>query len=298
MPRMTGRKGVFVSYSHGDKKWLDKLRTVLKPGLAGEAIWDDTQIPAGASWGDEIERAIASARVAVLLVTPSFLASDFIVSEELPRIVERQTKEGLTIVWIAVEPSLYSHTVLEKFQAANDPARPLSMLKKSDQDKELVRIAERILAAANVNAVANVLRTIDEFEPQAKAFVEGNEAPVSGARHRVVARQEPGWAKINVGQETITSEDLAKLDNRSRQLIRAFEFSMNDLFDRWVELEPKRSARDPEIKELARKESEDVRLEICDKLNQIFGYMAFLGKHLEDHYQHVQFICQQQVKSR
>jgi hypothetical protein len=114
---MPGRKGVFVSYSHKDKKWLEKLRTVLKPGLAGEAIWDDSQIPAGAAWADEIENAIASARVAVLLVTPSLLASDFVVSQELPRIIERQTKEGLTIVWIAVEPSLYSHTVLEKFQA-------------------------------------------------------------------------------------------------------------------------------------------------------------------------------------
>jgi hypothetical protein len=170
------------------------------------------------------------------------------------------------------------------------------VLKKSEQDKELVRIAERIIAAANVNSVANVLRAIDQFEPQAKAFVEGTEVPVDVV-HRVVARQEPGQATINVGQETITGEDLAKLDSHSRQLIRAFEFAMNDLFDRWLELEPKRSARDPEIRHVARNESEEVRLEICDKLNQILAYLAFIGKHLEDHYQHVQFICRQQVKS-
>jgi hypothetical protein len=292
MPSVTSRKGVFISYSHRDKKWLERLRIFLSPLLPGETVWDDTQISAGASWADEIEKAIASSRVAVLLVTPSFLASDFIVSKELPRIIERQTKEGLTILWVAVEPSSYSHTILAKFQAANDPSRPLSTLKKSAQDAELVRIAERILAAANVNAVANVLRTIDEFEPQAKAFVEGTETPAKEVEHRVVARQEPGEAKIVVGPETITGDDLAKLDPRSRQLIRAFEFAMNDLFDRWTELEPKRSARDPEVRQIARKESEEVRVEICDKLNQIFAYLGFLGKHLEDHYQYVQFICQ------
>jgi hypothetical protein len=296
MPSKNFRSGVFISYSHRDKKWLSKLRVVLKPVLSDEMIWDDTQIRPGASWADEIEAAIASARVAVLLVTSSFLASDFIVSQELPKIIQRQTKEGLTILWIAVEPSMYSHTILAGFQAANDPGRPLSTLKKSEQDIELIRIGERILAAATVNSVANVLRVIDKFEPQAQAFVEGKETLATGTKHSIVARQEPGKDTITVGSQTITGEDLAKLDSRSRQLIRALELAMNDLFDRWVELEPKRSARDPDIKKAAREESDEVRHDICDRLNQIFNYLALMGKNLEDHYHHVRFICQQSAK--
>lgn len=291
------RKGVFISYSHRDKKWLDKLKTVLKPALGAETIWDDTQIAPGASWSDEIERAIASARVAVLLVTPALLSSDFIVSQELPRIIERQTKEGLTILWVAVEPALYAHSPLFVFQAVNNPARPLSVMGKAEQDKAFVQVAERIIAAVNVNAVANVLKTIDEFEPQLKAFVEGKPTPSDPTAHRITARQEPGQDKISVGTETITGEDLSKLDGRSRQLVRAFEYGMNDLFDRWVELEPKRSARDPEIRQTAITESEEVRRQICEKLNQILGYLALLGKHLEDHYHHVRFICQQPTQN-
>lgn len=293
MPSNNLRKGVFVSYSHKDRNWLKKLLTVLKPVLSGEAIWDDTRIRAGAKWADEIEDAIAASRVAVLLVTPDFLASDFIVSRELPRILERQTKEGLTILWVAVKPAIYRETILANFQAANDQSRPLSTPRKSEQDKELVRIAERIIAAVNVNAVANILRIIDKFEPQAQAFVEGNKTRAAETKHRIVAQQEPGQDRVIVGNEVITGEDLGKLDSRSRQLIRAFETAMNDLFDRWVELEPKRWARDPEIKANARKESEEVRQEICCNLNQIFNYLRYMGKHLEDHYHHVQFICQQ-----
>jgi hypothetical protein len=296
MPSNNLRKGVFISYAHTDKIWLEKLKTVLKPVFSDEVIWDDTQIRAGADWAAEIEAAIASARVAVLLVTPAFLASDFIVSTEFPRIIERQTKEGLTILWVAVKPAMWSHTILAEFQAANNPSRPLSTLTKSAQDKELVRIAERIIAAANVNAVANVLRLIDKFEPQAQAFIEGRETGAAEAKHGVVAHQEPGQAKITVGQEVITGEDLEKLDSRSRQLIRALETAMNDLFDRWTELEPKRSARDPLIKENARKESEEVRQDICNRLNQIFSYLGSMGKQLADHYNYVIWICQQSPK--
>src|SRR2546427_5722335 len=104
MTNSNQRQGVFVSYSHRDAKWLGRLKTVLKPALGSETIWDDTMIAPGAQWSVEIARAIASARVAVLLVTPAFLSSDFIVSNELPRIIERHN-QGLTIFWIAVAPA-------------------------------------------------------------------------------------------------------------------------------------------------------------------------------------------------
>ncbi len=289
------RQGVFVSYSHRDVKWLDRLKTLLKPALGSETIWDDTMIKPGAQWSVEIERAIASARVAVLLVTPAFLSSEFIVSNELPLIIERHN-QGLTIFWVAVEPALYQHTALWAYQAANDPSRPLSTLSRAKQDRELLAIAEKIIAAVNVNAVANVLKNIDRLEPQLRAFTEGRSTPTEPSAHGITARQEPGKDTIIVGPETITGDDLAKLDPRSRQLIRAYESAMNDLFDRFTELEPKRSARDSEVRQRARAESEEVRQEICEKWNSILAYLAFLGKHLQDHYDYVQFICEQPVK--
>jgi hypothetical protein len=287
------RQGVFVSYSHSDTKWLERLRIFLKPALGSEAIWDDTMLKPGESWKDEIERAIARARVAVLLVTPAFLASPFIVDDELPRIIERQTKEGLTIIWIAVEPSPFEYSPLSVYQAANDPRRPLSTLRRAQQDMVLVQITERIIAAVNVNAVGNILKNVDKLEPQLRAFVEGRPTPSAAPVHRTTARQEPGTDTITIGPERITGADLVKLDSRSRQLIRAYESAINDLFDRFTELEPRRSARDPEVRQRARTESEEVRQEICEKWSRILAYLQFLGKHLEDHYDHVRFICQQ-----
>jgi hypothetical protein len=144
------RDHVFISYSHRDKKWLEKLQATLSP-LAREGklkLWADTEMEAGARWREEISTALATAKVAVLLVTRDFLASDFIAKHELPPLLEAAEKEGLVILWIAVSSSMYKETEIEQYQATNDPARPLDSLTSPKRNKELTRIGEKIKRAA------------------------------------------------------------------------------------------------------------------------------------------------------
>jgi hypothetical protein len=140
---VSARSGIFVSYSHRDRKWLDELKTMLSPLLRDGSLklWDDTLIKTGDLWKDEIEKALASAKVAVLLVSASFLASDFIAKNELPPLLEAARKEGLKICWIYVSSALYERTEIAKYQAAHDVKRPLDRLTRDQRGAALSRIA-------------------------------------------------------------------------------------------------------------------------------------------------------------
>ena len=141
------REGVFISYSNEDRAWLDRLKTMLAPFTRRKkiSVWDDTWIKPGYDWREEIERALASAKVAVLLVSPDYLASDFIAEHELPLLLRRAAeKDGLIIIWVAVRHAAYRETPLWNYQAVNDPGRPLNSLSPAELDTELLRICATI----------------------------------------------------------------------------------------------------------------------------------------------------------
>jgi hypothetical protein len=177
-------------YSHLDRRWLERLTEVLAPVVRkGEiSLWDDSSIATGAAWEEEIDQALSEANVAVLLVTPAFLASDFINSVELPRLVAAAEDGRMTLVWIAVSSSLFGSTPLSRFQAANDPNRPLDQLSRAQANTTLVDVAEKIVSGSTLTSVAGVLRTVDEVKNEL-AEVSGR-AP-SARPYSVVAHLTP-----------------------------------------------------------------------------------------------------------
>lgn len=143
------RSSVFVSYSHADTEYVARLRVHLKSlertGLV--ELWDDSRIAAGERWKDAIEAALTRAAAAVLIISADFLASEFIVTNELPPLLRAAEERGTTILPLIAKASRFLRDRnLAVFQAINDPARPLALLSSAEQEGIYARLAERIEA--------------------------------------------------------------------------------------------------------------------------------------------------------
>ena len=144
------RDKVFVSYSHWDKKLFGEFKTMLAPAIGRGVVdlWDDTQIIPGARWREEIQTALDSARIAVLLVSQNFLASDFIAKNELPPLLKAAEQEGATIFWVYLSSCLYEQTEIAGYQAAHDVSKPLDQLTKPKRQAVLSELCARLVRLA------------------------------------------------------------------------------------------------------------------------------------------------------
>lgn len=145
--RSSKPNNIFISYSHRDRKWLERLQVHLRPleRIGMIAPWADTSLQAGTQWREEIKNAIASAKAAVLLISADFLSSEFISTDELPPLLIAAESQGTIILSIIIGPCLFQETKsLSRFQSVNPPHRPLSRITKNEQEEIFVKVAKTI----------------------------------------------------------------------------------------------------------------------------------------------------------
>lgn len=161
------RDQVFISYSHCDALWLERLQVYLAPFERRGQVrrWDDTLIAPGERWAQEIGEALARAKVAVLLVSAQFLASDFIARVELPRLLGAAEDQGVTILPLVIDWCNYERMAeLAQFQAVNPPHQPLEAMSEIDAKAVLARLAAQVADALQGSAAAGGDACAEEAE--------------------------------------------------------------------------------------------------------------------------------------
>jgi hypothetical protein len=169
---------VFISYSHKDEAFKDELERYLAP-LRRQGLvrpWSDRQIEPGGDWHEEIRAAVAGAHVAILLVSANFLASEFIMTRELPWLLERRRKSGMVVVPVIFEPCPWRlDASLSLLQALPVDGRPVYDGDSSQAQRHLTAIAERIQALLASSAGAQVV-----MRKTARADTDPTPLPRSG----------------------------------------------------------------------------------------------------------------------
>jgi hypothetical protein len=142
---------VFISYSHQDEAWRDRLVKHLgvlqNQGLL--QTWTDRDIGAGDEWFAKLRNAMNAARVAIVLISADSLTSKFILHTEIPHFLERRTQEGMTVFPVLCKDCLWQEIPwLAKLQARPRDGRALASFRGSKLDSELAKIAKEILEIA------------------------------------------------------------------------------------------------------------------------------------------------------
>ena len=173
---------VFVSYCREDAEWLRRFVVMLKPEVRGRGmqLWSDTLIGTSRRWRPEIEGAIARADVALLLVSPDFLASDFIMGVELPAFIER----GVPLVPVLLRACRHGAVAeLASVQWAHDPKIDGPVATSSDVDGAIVRVTDELMAVLD-----NQARSVHEIAADLKT----SEGPTTASASALVSSSRVG----------------------------------------------------------------------------------------------------------
>lgn len=121
-------KKIFISYSHVDSRWLDRLHKHLAQLRREGSIeaWYDREITAGGKLHDEIARELGEADIFIAALSPDFIASSYCYDVELQEALRREVEGGLVVVPIVFEPCDWLSTPLSNFKALPDEGKPVS----------------------------------------------------------------------------------------------------------------------------------------------------------------------------
>jgi len=94
-------KKIFVSYSKQDVDTLEKGLIVSLKNLERQSkinIWYDKELKGGDEWDTEIKNQLQKADVILLVVSPDFIATDYIWDVEIKKALERHDKGEATVI--------------------------------------------------------------------------------------------------------------------------------------------------------------------------------------------------------
>ena len=123
-----GALRIFYSYSHRDEVLRNRIEEHLST-LKWEGLirsWHDRKIEAGQEWDTVIDDQLRNADIVLLLVSASFLASNYCYGREATFALERHKKGECRVIPIILKPADWHHTPLANLQALPRDGKPIT----------------------------------------------------------------------------------------------------------------------------------------------------------------------------
>ncbi|WP_430257343.1 toll/interleukin-1 receptor domain-containing protein [Neorhizobium sp. IRS_2294] len=169
----------FISYSHADEKYLERLHkhmALLQKERAVET-WTDHQITPGKRLDSEVANALERSDVFIALVSPDYLASNYCYDREFEAALRMAESGELQILPVIVEPCDWLSSPFSQFLALPKDGKPISEWTNSN--------------VAYLDVVSGIRRLVSSGAPQPAATHDGtNVAPSAASSRRIKIKQE------------------------------------------------------------------------------------------------------------
>jgi hypothetical protein len=154
---------------------------------------------------------------------------------------------------------------------------------------------KRIPRSEILTSVDTTLNAVSDVSEQIAQMVRTKPDNNLGTRYKLITIKGDNEIKVKEGdivKETITADELEKLDPRSRQLIQTYEKRILKQFRIWSKVYPTKSqSSDPVTDARTDIELEDITTEICSDFNKLTNFMKEIGKDLTSSYQTFKYFC-------
>lgn len=136
---------IFISYARKDAAFKDELLMHLKPLVRQNIIssWHDSEVELGDKWEPDILNHLRTADVILFLISPAFMASDYIHTHEIQEAEKRYQQGRTKIVPIWIKEVGYESEFLKPFQALPKDRKPVADW--HDHDAAWVDVVKQLL---------------------------------------------------------------------------------------------------------------------------------------------------------
>ena len=159
---------LFISYSRKDAKWIDRIRTLLRPTERQGTVvtWVDEDLRPGSPWGEQLDRMLHETQYALLLVSHNFLISDYIKEKEIPVLAGRVGMPGFRLFWTLLgRCDWQSVDALNGVEAVGSVNKAISEIENpADQQCRLMELVHKITMEIQMTG------TIQDSKPDSKTL--------------------------------------------------------------------------------------------------------------------------------
>ncbi len=135
---------VFFSYVKRDKMLRDRLEEHLSnlkyKGLV--QTWHDRDILAGSDWLEQIDISMHNAQIILLLISSTFMASDYCYGKEMQQALQLHAQKKATVIPILLRPVLYTDAPFARLSMLPTNGKPVTSWR--DRDSAFVDVALNI----------------------------------------------------------------------------------------------------------------------------------------------------------